>query len=240
MGLSNGPNSRMSILKSSSVAAVFCVLVAASSGARAICAISEAGYTGGTFGAAASAATGCFQAPLGGTGFASIATPANGQVSASADLGTAYLKVFANNGSYFPSAALWDTITFSGLPAGGALLAEALTLTGSITGSTFASVLLSIGDPNIPAASHTFVLNSGNFPASVSVDFMAQNDTPVLIYATEFADGFGGTVDLSDPPRLQITVPIGTSFKSSSGVFENVVISAVPEPAVSALLLVGG
>ncbi|MEO8858420.1 MAG: hypothetical protein ABI343_15670 [Burkholderiaceae bacterium] len=69
-------------------------------------------------------------------------------------------------------------MTYSGLPASGALLSETPVLTGSITGTSFASVLLSIGDPNLTAASQTFVLTSGNLPASISVDFMAQNDTP--------------------------------------------------------------
>ena len=143
-------------------------------------------------------------------------------------------------GSGVPSASLWDTLTFSGLPAAGAVLTETFTLTGNLTGSAQASARIQVGaDYANPQAQGQLNLSSATpLPTTLSVPFTAYNGVPLLFFAALYGNnGAGSTLDLLDPPTFSITVPQGVSYTSASGVFGNV--GVVPEPAPALLLLLG-
>jgi hypothetical protein len=215
------------------------LLFAASTGAFATCPIASAGYAGGSYGVQSAAPAGCFEPVAGGTGQLQ-ATSLGGGGSASASLLTGVLTAFSAQAPGYPSAALWDTFTFQGLPAGGGQLTETIALTGGITGAATGSVRLSVGDPNSPSAQASLFLTAATgVPGSFSLSFTAYNDVPVLVFAALSGyNGYsGGTVDLLDPPTLSIVVPAGVSYSAASGVFNNV--GPVPEPAHAALLLAG-
>ena len=220
--------------------AVAAVLIAGSSAAQAICRVPSVQYTGGAFGAAAVNATGCSNpATDGGTGSTSamvIDAPAAG-LQSSANIASGVLTAYSRNG--FASAALWDTLTFSGLPGSGAMLTETLSLSGSMTGFASGYLDLQAGTPYASGSlQQGWSLSAGNFPKSVSLTFEAHNGVPIMVYSAIYANGSAGNVaDLLDPPTFGITTPGGVTFTSASNVFQNV--SPVPEPATWGMLIAG-
>ncbi len=226
-------------MKNTNRVGAVCVTWALSAGsALATCPIFSAYYVpGSTFGAAAAAATGCFQPVVGGAGSLSAAD-SRLYTSASADLRTGVLTTFAGASGQYPSAALWDTLTFSGLPAGGSTLTTSLSLTGGLTGSASAYIQLSAGASPDAGNTTTTALTKDYFPASVSHDFLAQNGVPYLLFAGMSGSSNSGTIDLLDPPTYSIGLPAGVTFTSASGVFTNV--GAVPEPATALLWALAG
>jgi hypothetical protein len=127
-------------------------LLISTGAAHAICAIPVAGYQGGAYGAEAVTAGGCFVAvdTEGGAGAttaaASSATTAFGIVyslASSADLASGELTAFSGVG--IASASIWDTFTFSGLPAGGATATATLSLSGTLTGLSYGNAELQAG-----------------------------------------------------------------------------------------------
>lgn len=215
-------------------------LFLASSAAQAICAIPSAKYEGGDFGAEAVASKGCFNSVVnGGNGstFAAVTDAPVTGVRSSANIQTGVMTAYSDNG--FASSAMWDTLTFSGLPSIGASLTETLFLTGSMTGDASGSITLRAGRPSDSSAlSQSWSLSAGNVPASVSITFEAHNGVPVMIFGSMLASGSPGNIaDLLDPPTLAISTPGGVTYTSASGQFSNV--SPVPEPATYALLLSG-
>ena len=210
--------------------------------AHAACLISVATFNGGTFGATAVGANSCGLQPVaGGTGQVQAAS-SRPNSSASADLGTGVLTVRSPQPAGLPSANMWDTLTFNGLPAEGALLTEVLALNGSITGMATGFAQITVGDPGTTSIkAKAYLDSSSTLPSTLSLQFAATNGVPVLIDASLQGNNFlsfaGAAIDLADPPTLSILVPAGVSYTSASGVFANV--SAVPEPHVAFMLLAG-
>lgn len=72
-------------------------------------------------------------------------------------------------------------------------------------------------------------------------DFFVQaSDDPITVFALLSADANGATVDYSHTATLSLTVPVGVTYTSDSGVFlSGGPISAIPEPANWALMIGG-
>jgi PEP-CTERM motif len=219
--------------------------------ALAICPVPTASFTGGSFGTDAVTGMACLLnlQQNGGTGITSAGTsfsdPASGtSLSASADLATGVLTAYAAGGAVLPSggfasASEWDTFTFSGLPADGSMITATLSLTGTITGGGSVEADLQEAGPAATIQGQGALDSSGFFnattyplPGSISLAFMATDGTSDTVYADIQADGNGPTeVDLTDPPTLDLTIPIGVTVSSASGVFTDFRLQAVPEPS---------
>ena len=218
-------------------------LLLACAGAHAICPVTLAGYGGGAFGSEAVASPGgCFRPIVGGIGISSAtdSSDANGIVmSASANLSTGVLTAYATGGS--ASSSLWDTVTFSGLPAAGGTVTETLSLAGSMTNDAVGFINLDAGTgingDSYSLANSEFTATASNFPAEFTATFTAQNGVPVLVSASLDADAINGISDLSDPPIFRLDVGPGVTFTSASGVFGSA--SPVPEPGSLAFVLAG-
>jgi hypothetical protein len=221
---------------------VISTLFAWSDQAQAICAVTEARYTGGTYGAQAVASPGgCFRTPVGGTASTSV-QDSSAELSASADLSTGVITAWSSGG--MSSAAMWDTVHFSGLSDAGADVVERLSLVGHISGNARGWVSLGASlDPSSPFNgnwTNPFFGSSDPFPSTVDLHFTAHNGDAFLVFVGLTADAWGaGVADLSDPPTLSFVLPQGASFTSDSGVLLNNAPPAgnhaLPEP--STLLL---
>jgi hypothetical protein len=227
----------------------FCTLLLTGA-AHALCAVPTAGFGGGLFGASAVTAEGCFVGvdQNGGAGStiasaASTDSVSNLTLTASADLTTGVLTAYSPEG--IASASLWDTFTFSGLPAGGASIVATLSLAGTLSGGSFLTANLEAGTPADFAAG--FPLIEASFPAAgdaslpttISVTFEAMNGVAETVFADILAHGVDGVADFSDPPMLSVTLPAGVDVTTAGGFDNFAQNSAVPEPTTWALLLMG-
>jgi hypothetical protein len=221
-----------------------------SGAALALCAVPTAGFGGGLSGASAVTAQGCFvgvdqNGGAGSTNASAASTDAASGVtlSASADLTTGVLAAYSPEG--IASASLWDTFTFSGLPAGGASIVATLSLAGTLTGSSFLIANLEAGTPADFAAGFPLIQASfpgaGNtsLPATISVSFDAMNGVGETLFADILAHGVGGVANFSDPPTLSLALPAGADVVTAGGFDNFAQSSAVPEPSTWALLLMG-
>ncbi len=231
----------------------FSALALFSSMAQAICVINlpyDPGPGGLGYGAETAVTNTCGSPIDGGAGMTSsstVATPLpyySGSGSATANLNTGILTSYSaatSGGSAYSGALLWDTFSFSGLPASGAMLTATLTLTGSMSGSGSwnASIGLNGGITNTYASGDS----STPIPGSISLSFLAQNGTPVELSANLQTQAGGyptyaaGVANLMDPPTFSILTPYGTTYTSASGQFLNV--QAVPEPETYGMMLAG-
>lgn len=232
----------MSLISSLRPALAAAALLAAwSSPSHALCIVTTADYAGGPFGAQVVASPGtCFRTPVGGAGEQAVTESSTGR-SASADLSTGVITAWSKGGVV--SAAMWDTVTFSGLPAEGGLITAKLTLTGNIEPQALGWVRLAVAPTadalNDPAHAVTQLIQSTDpFPSAVSLDFKAHNGDSLLVFTGLTADSYGGLADLADPPTLRFVLPAQASFTSSSGVLMSVT-PAVPEPASLLMMAVG-
>jgi hypothetical protein len=222
--------------------------------AHAICAIPVAGYQGGAYGAEADTAGGCFVAidTEGGTGAttaaASSTTTAFGvsySLASSADLASGELTAFSGVG--IASASIWDTFTFSGLPADGATVTATLSLSGTLTGLSYGNAELQagpqtdFGDSGTSSEDVFFNTVAYPIPASFSLSFTVENGTPETVLAEIFVDGdgAGGVADFGDPPTLSLSLRAGTSVTTASGLFVNFTATAAPEPSTWAMMVLG-
>jgi len=226
-----------------SLGAILIALFAVTENAHAICVINSFYDTSASYGAAVDVRHfGCANNIVGGGGFTS-ASDSNVYGDASANLNSGVLTALALGNGY-ASSILWDTFTFNGLPAGGAMLTEMVALVGSITGDATGAVRLWQDDGD--TTSYFQFSSDSGVPASVSYSFLAQNGTAtklgIELLAYGNAYGNPGIADLLDPPTFSILVPDGITYASASGQFANVFppsVNAVPEPAPYALLLLG-
>jgi PEP-CTERM motif len=229
-------------------------LLISTGAAHAICPIPVAGYAGGAYGAEAVTAGGCFVGidMNGGanatTAAASSTTtdPYTGDsysLTSSADLASGVLTAYSGIG--IASASIWDTFTFSGLPAGGATVTATLTLSGTLTGLSYGNAELQEG-PETDFANGAASTNDAFFntvaypiPPSISLSFNVENGTPETVLAELFVDGdgAGGIANFGDPPTLSLSLPPGASVTTASGFFANV--TTVPEPSTWAMMIVG-
>jgi hypothetical protein len=165
--------------------------------------------------------------------------------TSSADLASGALAAYSAAGS--ASAALWDTFTYSGLPAGGAVIVATLSLPGTLTGFSHGEAEIRQGSEadlmdGRAAMSVAFFDDVTPKPPSILLTFDATNGTLETVYSEilAFGDGTGGIADLADPPTLSLSVPHGASVVASSGVFDSFTPStAVPEPSTWAMMLLG-
>jgi hypothetical protein len=162
-------------------------------------------------------------------------------VTSSATLATGVLTADSPLG--FASASLWDTLTFSGLPASGASIVATLSLPGILTGNSTLLAELEEGpaSSSFPAGGappQTIFVNGASLPSSISLTFTAMNGVADTIFAEILANGDGvGVANFGDPPNLDIILPRGADVITAGG-FDNFT-SSVPEPADWALLLIG-
>lgn len=211
-----------------------------SGAAHALCMVTTADYDGGSFGAQVVASQGaCFRTPVGGQGQVT-AQESFSQRGSTAALASGTLTARSSSGS--ASAALWDTITFQGLPAAGAQVTAYLGLGGQLTGGGTASARLSVvSDPAQrydPALGASMLLSAGDaIPARLSYSFTAHNGDSFLVLAQLTGQSFGGLADLGAPARLSFALPAQASFTSSSGVF--LTAAPVPEPATVLMMAAG-
>jgi hypothetical protein len=218
-----------------------CFAVATGGTAWAICAVPGASYRGGAFGADAVTATGCFvPTEAGGAGIATATVPLNAGLSASADLTTHVLTAYSSG--LFASAALWDTLTFAGLPVAGGPVTLSLVLSGSVSGGANGSAAIEEGSPGtgylmVDAYANAAFLSGVPLPPSLTLTFTAQNLAPVTVLALITAEGAGGVADLADPPHFELLLPPEVTVVSASGFFDTA--ASVPEPASGALLALG-
>ncbi len=218
--------------------------------AHAICAIPVAGYQPGAYGAEAVTAGGCFVGvdTEGGTGATTAAASstttgvsgASYSLASSADLATGVLTAYTGIG--IASASIWDTFTYSGLPAGGATVTATLSLSGTLSGPSFGNAELEAGlQTNFPddaAIQDSFFNTTGDpIPASVTLSFNVENGTAETVLAEIFVDGDGldGVGNFGDPPMLSLSLPTGASVTTASGVFVN--FTAAPEPSTWAMMI---
>lgn len=189
--------------------------------AQAICAVTTAAYTGGSYGAQVVASPGgCFRTPVGGTGSTSV-QQSDASLSASANLSTGVITAWSSGG--MSSSAMWDTVRFSGLSGAGAEVVARLAMVGHISGGAYGWVTLAASpDLSSPFNGRATQLGIGSgdpFPSSVDLRFTAHNGDAFLVYLALAADAWnGGVADLSDPPTLSFLLPQGASFTSDSGV----------------------
>jgi hypothetical protein len=219
--------------------ALLASLLLAGTGAHATCPVTIAGYGGGAFGTEAVAGPGgCFRTVFGGAGVTSAAD-ASGGMSASANLATGVITAYSDAG--IASSSLWDTVTFSGLPAAGGAVTEVLHLSGSMVDKSFGFADLDVGTGALgdfsSLGSQNFLITSTDFPSEVSLSFWAHNGVPVLLLAALSADPVDGIADLRDPPTFSLELDPGVTFTSASGVLDSV--GSVPEPASLACMLLG-
>jgi hypothetical protein len=217
-----------------------------STSAHALCAVPTAGFGGGLFGASAVTAVACAGMPGndtgGGSGF-TTAMASSSSLTASADLTTGVLTAYSPAG--IASASLWDTFTFSGLPAGGAPIVATLSLAGTLTGTSFLLANLQAGTPADFAAGFPLIQASfpdtGNstLPTSISVTFDAMNGVQETVFADILAHGVNGVANFTDPPTLDIVFPLGVDVITAGGFNNFTLASSVPEPSTWALLLMG-
>ena len=217
-------------------------LLLSAGAARATCPIETAGYQGGAFGAYAVTTTACFTDidENGGTGF-TTATASSAGLSSSADLSSGILTADSPGG--IASSSIWDSFTYTGLPASGATITATLSLSGTLTGLSDGMAELGEGS----SADGLTLFKTAPFnnatgvpiPASVSLDFDVVNGDQVIVFAEILADGVDGVADLGDPPTLTLSLPTGASVTTASGVFENFTSATVPEPSTWAMMLLG-
>jgi PEP-CTERM motif len=242
---------RFSALFATSLASVG--LLISTGAAHAICAIPVAGYLGGAYGADAVTAGGCFVGVdmQGGTGATTAAasstttdtfTGLSYSLASSANLATGVLTAYSETG--IASASIWDTFTFSGLPAGGATVIATLSLMGTLTGLSYGIAELEEGpqaDFANAASINDVFFNTGAdpMPPSITLSFNAQNGAPETVLAEILisGDGAGGVANFGDPPTLSLSLPTDASVATASGVFAN--FTAVPEPSTWAMLILG-
>ena len=243
---------RFSALLATSLASVG--LLISTGAAHAICAIPVAGYLGGAYGADAVTAGGCFVGVdmQGGTDATTAAasstttdtfTGVSYSLASAANLATGVLTAYSETG--IASASIWDTFTFSGLPAGGATVTATLSLTGTLTGLSYGIAELQEGLPadfaNGATSINDVFFNTGAdpMPSSITLSFNVQNGTPETVLAEIFisGDGAGGVANFGDPPTLSLSLPTDASVTTASGVFAN--FAAVPEPSTWAMLILG-
>jgi hypothetical protein len=214
--------------------------------AHAICAIPVAGYAGGAYGAEAVTAGGCFVGvdTEGGAGVttasaSSTTTDISGTIyslASSADLASGVLTAYTAVG--IASASIWDTFTYSGLPAAGATVTATLSLSGSFTGASFGNAELEAGlETDFPdnAATQDAFTSGGSIPASVTLSFNVENGTPETVLAEIFVHGLSGVGNFGDPPTLTLSLPAGASVTTASGVFVD--FTAAPEPSTWGMLI---
>jgi hypothetical protein len=229
-------------------------LLISTGAARAICAIPVAGYLGGAYGADAVTAGGCFvgidmNGAAGATMAAASSTTTDAftgvsySLASSADLASGVLTAYSEIG--IASASIWDTFTFSGLPAGGANVTATLSLSGTLTGLSYGIAELQEGAQadfaNGATSTNDVFFNTGAYPmpSSIPLSFNVENGTPETVLAEIFisGDGAGGVANFGDPPTLSLSLPTGASVTSASGVFAN--FTAVPEPSTWAMMILG-
>jgi hypothetical protein len=229
-------------------------LLISTGAAHAICAIPEAGYLGGAYGVDAVTAGGCFVGidMNGATGATTAAasstttdtfTGVSYSLASSANLASGVLTAYSETG--IASASIWDTFTFSSLPAGGATVTATLSLSGTLTGLSYGIADLQEGPQTDFANGATSIndvfFNTGVFPmpSSISLSFNVENGTPDTVLAEIFisGDGAGGVANFGDPPTLSLSLPMGADVATASGVFAN--FTAVPEPSTWAMLILG-
>jgi len=242
---------RFSALLAASLSSVGLLI---STAAHASCPIPVAGYLGGAYGAEAVTAGGCFVGVdiEGGTGSTTAAaastttnmsTGVSYSLASSADLASGVLTAYSETG--ISSASIWDTFTFSGLPAGGATVTATLSLTGTLTGLSYGIAELQEGTQADFASGNASIndvfFNTGAdpMPPSITLSFNVQNGTPetVLTEISISGDGAGGVANLGDPPTLSLSLPMDATVATASGVFAN--FTAVPEPSTWAMLILG-
>ena len=225
---------RFSALFATSLASVGVLI--STGAAHAICAIPEAGYLGGSYGADAVTAGGCFVGVdmQGGTGATTAAasstttdtfTGLSYSLASSANLATGVLTAYSETG--IASASIWDTFTFSGLPAGGATVTATLSLTGALTGLSYGIAELEEG-PQADFANGATSINDVFFNTdircllrsrSASTSRMGRRRQSSLIFIS--GDGAGGVANFGDPPTLSLSLPTDASVAAASGVFVN-------------------
>jgi len=241
----------MSLLLRSGVAAfaVTAIFVSAVA-ARASCVVPNASYQGGAYGADAVTEDACsILQQDGGTG--STTASAQGSVvfgadtlslSSTADLATGALTIYSEAG--IASASIWDSFTYTGLPAGGATITATLSFPGTLTGSSSAIAFLDEGSQTELNNDSELTDSTGEFfntttpPAPLSLSFNVVNGSPVVIFAELLGGGAGGVADFGDPPMLTLTLPNGASVTTASGVFENFVSATVPEASTWTMMLI--
>jgi PEP-CTERM motif len=164
--------------------------------------------------------------------------------NSSASLSSGALTAYSAAGS--ASASIWDTFTYSDLPSGEALIEATLTLPGTLTGYSSGSAILESGSQadftnSTEAMSYAAFDKADPKPASISLMFEVTDGTPVTVFSeiVAFGDGAGGVADLADPPTLSLTLPVGASVAIASGVFDNFISAAVPEPSTWAMMIAG-
>jgi hypothetical protein len=218
--------------------------------AYALCAIPTASYLGGAYGVDAVTAGGCFVAvDQQGAAESTTASAASSldslSLSSTADLTTGILTAYAQTG--VASAAMWDSFTFEGLPAGGETITATLSFPGALTGSSFGIASLEEGsqtefnDHSELMASTGAFFNTATPPSSIPLSFEVANGSPIIVFAELLGevDGVSGVADFGDPPMLTLTLPNGASVTTASGVFDNFVSATVPEPSTWAMMLIG-
>jgi len=227
-------------------------LLISTGAAHALCAIPVAGYLGGAYGA--DAVTGMVCSVLldmdGGVGVTTAAasstatntsTGVSYSLASSADLASGVLTAYSGIGT--ASASIWDTFTYSGLPSGGATVTATLSLSGTLSGLSHGQAELQAGSQTDfgdgDTSSQGVFFNTNPVPASVSLSFNVEDGTPETVLAEIFVygDSAGGVANIGDPPTLSLSLPMGASVTTASGVFAN--FTAVPEPSSWAMMILG-
>jgi hypothetical protein len=239
------------LLRSGAAAFAATAIFALADAARATCIVPTASYQGGAYGAYAVTEYDCSVLQQdGGSGFTTAS--AQGSVvfgvdslslSSTADLATGALTIYSEAG--IASASIWDSFTYTGLPAGGATITATLSFPGTLTGSSSAIAFLEEGsqtefndDGELMDSTGEF-FNTTTLPPPLSLSFNVVNGSPVVIFAELLGGGAGGVADFGDPPMLNLTLPDGASVTTASGVFDNFVSATVPEPSTWAMMLLG-
>ncbi len=215
-------------------------LLSSAGAARATCPIETAGYQGGAYGAYAVTTTACFTDidENGGTGFTTAAASSVG-LSSSATLASGVLTADSQSG--FASSSIWDSFTYTGLPAGGTTITATLSVPGTLTGSSDGMAALEEGTQTegLTLVDTVFFNNATGQPEPLSLSFDVTNGAPVIVFAEIQVDGLNGVADLGDPPTLSLNLPEGASVTTASGVFDSFVTATVPEPSTWAMMLLG-
>jgi hypothetical protein len=228
-------------------------VVASTGSAHATCAIPNAGYQGGAYGAYAVTTGGCFSDDLDANGgaestnaSASSSIMGSGgpfSLSSTADLTTGVLTADSQSG--FASASIWDSFTYTGLPAAGATITATLSLPGTLTGSSDGFAWLEEGSQTdfnngteLFGTDDPVFFNAASKPSSMSQSFNVTNGETVIVFAEIQAIGEGSdnVADLGDPPMLSLTLPEGATVATAAD-FHNFT-SAVPEPSTWAMVLI--
>jgi hypothetical protein len=215
-------------------------LLSSAGAARATCPIENAAYQGGAYGAYAVTTTACFTDidENGGTGFTTAAASSVG-LSSSATLASGVLTADSQSG--FASSSIWDSFTYTGLPAGGTTITATLSVPATLTGSSDGMATLEEGTQTggLTLVDTVFFNNATGQPEPLSLSFDVTNGAPVIVFAEIQVDGLDGVADLGDPPTLSLNLPKGASVTTASGVFDNFTSAPVPEPSTWAMMLLG-